>query len=340
MPANKYALLRYQIIDKMIGNKYNPFPTKEDLRNACEEQLYGEDSGRISDSTIEKDLWAMRNESLLGYNAPIRYSKLEKGYYYDPKNFTISKISLNDEEIEAIKLAVNTLDQFKEIDVFKDFQFAINKIADRINLTEDINDSSIRKFMEFDRVPQVDGTEHLSGLLEAIKKRRSITVTYKKFKDDAVERVYQLDPYLLKEFRHRWYLIAYDAEKEYFKTFGVGRIIAVEQTKTRYKINSYFDADRFFKNCYGITTIKDDDPNEIKLSVTPDQARYILSMPMHHSQKVVKRNDKEVVISIFVRVTWELIMDILAMGSNVKVISPAGVKNTVKKILKDSLNNY
>ena len=78
MPSNKYALFRYRIIDKLISNKYKPYPSKEDLRNACEDELYGIGSERIFDSTIEKDLWAMRNESLLGYNAPIKYSKLEK----------------------------------------------------------------------------------------------------------------------------------------------------------------------------------------------------------------------------------------------------------------------
>ena len=61
MPANKYALLRYRIIDRCISNSLNPFPTKEDLRSACEEALYGSDGENISISTIEKDIWAMDN---------------------------------------------------------------------------------------------------------------------------------------------------------------------------------------------------------------------------------------------------------------------------------------
>lgn len=339
MPVNKYALLRYQIIDKMIRNKYHPYPSKEDLRRACEDELYGEGSDRISDSTIEKDLWALRNESLLGYDAPIKYSKLEKGYYYEDPNYSISKISLNEDEIEAIKLAVNTLDQFKEIDLFKDFQFAINKIADRINLTDDITDKSISKFIEFDQVPEVKGSSYLADLFLAIKKRKRIKLTYKKFKDDAVERVYDLDPYLLKEYNHRWYLIAFDTKKEYFKTYGLDRIEGMALTPQRYKINPYFDADKFFKNCYGITTFEEE-PQEIKLSFTSLQARYILSKPMHHSQKVIKETNSEVVVSIYVRYTWELVMDILAMGSNVKVLGPPSLKKKIKSILKESLEFY
>ena len=79
MPANKYALLRYRIIDRCLTNKAKPFPSKEDLRQECEDVLYGSDGINISTSTIEKDMWAMRNESELGYYAPIEYHKTHKG---------------------------------------------------------------------------------------------------------------------------------------------------------------------------------------------------------------------------------------------------------------------
>ena len=48
MPANKYALLRYRIIDRCLTNPGKPFPTKEDLRQACEDALYGSDMPNAS----------------------------------------------------------------------------------------------------------------------------------------------------------------------------------------------------------------------------------------------------------------------------------------------------
>ncbi len=339
MPSNKYALLRYRIIDKLISSKYRPYPSKEDLRNACEDELFGLDSGRISDSTIEKDLYAMRYENLLGYHAPIKYAKIEKGYYYADPDFSISKISLSEQDEEAIKLAVNTLDQFKGIKVFKDFQFAIEKIADRINLSEKLEDASIDKYMEFDQIPVVKGSKYLPKLLGAIKKKKKVQLVYKKFEEGAAEKTYQINPYLLKEFRHRWYLIGYDCGENYFKTYALDRIIALSLTKDNFKLDAYFDSDKFFKNCYGITTF-DEDPVEVKLSLTPFQAKYVLSMPMHHSQKIITETKDEIVISIYVRLTWELLTDILGMGTNVKVLAPVKLKNKVKKILQESLKNY
>ena len=78
MPHIKNALIRYRIIDRCLKNKYKPFPTKQDLRQACEDALFGSTVGEhICDSTIEKDMFAMKME----HDAPIKYSKREKGYY-------------------------------------------------------------------------------------------------------------------------------------------------------------------------------------------------------------------------------------------------------------------
>ena len=109
MPANKYALLRYRIIDRCLTNPGKPFPTKEELRQACEEALYGSDGVHISISTVEKDLWAMRNEADLGYYAPIEYHRDERGYHYTEEGYSINDVQLNDDDLDAIRFATNTL---------------------------------------------------------------------------------------------------------------------------------------------------------------------------------------------------------------------------------------
>ena len=78
MPHIKNALIRYRIIDRMLRNKYKSYPSKEALRTACEEALFGsEDGAHICASTIEKDLFNMKME----HDAPIRYSKKDGGYF-------------------------------------------------------------------------------------------------------------------------------------------------------------------------------------------------------------------------------------------------------------------
>ena len=106
MPIIKNALLRYRIIDRALRNSFQPFPAKEDFRRACEEEMYGSSHGQhICDSTIEKDLFAMRME----HDAPIKYSKIEKGYYYTNDEFSLDENPLSENDVEAIKIATNIL---------------------------------------------------------------------------------------------------------------------------------------------------------------------------------------------------------------------------------------
>jgi hypothetical protein len=108
MPHIKNALIRYRIIDRMIRNPYKPYPSKGDLREACEESLFGSTYGEhICDSTIEKDLFAMRME----HDAPIKYSRKHEGYFYEDPEYTINDIPLSEDELDSIRFAVQTLQQ-------------------------------------------------------------------------------------------------------------------------------------------------------------------------------------------------------------------------------------
>ncbi|MFT4681875.1 MAG: putative DNA-binding transcriptional regulator YafY, partial [Flavobacteriales bacterium] len=209
MPANKYALLRYRIIDDCLTNKRKRFPTKEDIQYACEQALYGSSGERVSISTIEKDLWAMKNEGDLGFYAPIVYSKLEKGYHYEDEDYTIKEISLSHEEKDAIRFAANTLFQFKDLSIFDQFGSAIQKIFDRLNISPEMQDEAIERYVQFESTPVAKGSELLPIILQSIKDARSIRFTYHSFQDDSTtDRKFH--PYLLKEYRNRWYVIGKD----------------------------------------------------------------------------------------------------------------------------------
>ena len=170
MPANKYALLRYRIIDKCLSNTARPFPSKSDLREACEEALYGSIGEHISASTIEKDLWAMRNESELGYYAPIAYSKANTGYFYDEEDYSIQNISLSDHDLNAIKLAAHTLNQFREIEIFADYNSAIDKIMNRLAVHPDHGENE-RITIQFESSPGTAGQQYLNTLISSIDQK-------------------------------------------------------------------------------------------------------------------------------------------------------------------------
>jgi len=335
MPANKYALLRYRIIDSCLTNEGVPFPNKEYLRQKCEDALYGSQGIHISESTIEKDIWAMRNESQLGYYAPIAFDRASRGYYYTEEEYSINQISLNEYDLDAIKSATQVLQQFKGIPLFQQYESAINKIINRVQISANPQDDSIDKYMQFESLPASKGDEYLSPILEAIKFRNIVEVEYRKFQDDKT-KTYQLSPYLLKEYKNRWYVIAFEPLRESYLTFALERIQDVNVLEEHFVRDDKFDSDKFFKYSIGITQVSDA-PKDVVLSFSPLQGKYVLSQPLHHSQKTVLKDDKEIRVKLKVYETYELIQQILSYGKDVSVIKPITLKNRIVTILKESL---
>lgn len=338
MPANKYALLRYRVIDRCLKNKGKPYPTREDLRQACEEALYGAGGEAISLSTIDKDIWAMKNESELGYYAPIAHSRQHGGYYYEDENYSINELSLGDDDLQAIRFAAATLDQFRDMPIFRQYENAIEKIINRVNISPNPDDAALDKFVQFEKSTVSKGNEHLGPLLEAIQDRKSIRINYRKFTDDQLKE-YELHPYLLKEYHNRWYLVAMDNASKSIRTFGLERIDSMERAERKFTIDKSFDPDIFFKHSIGITE-KQVKPSLVELSFTPVIGKFLITQPIHPSQEVIKQTKEEIRIRLEVLLTPELYTFIMGYGDQVTVLKPATLRKEIHEKLSKATKNY
>lgn len=338
MPANKYALLRYRIIDKCIRNKYKPYPTKENLRQACEDFLYNSFRERVSTSTIDKDLYAMRNEEGLGYLAPIAHSRIHKGYYYTDPNYSIDQLPLNEEDIDAVRFAALTLSQFKQTALFEQFNSAIDKLLDRMELDHTLSDTAVDQYVLFEQTPNTRGAEHLSTILPAIINKQLIQISYQGFQTQEAQ-LRTIEPYLLKQYEGRWYLISYEPQKESFKTFGLDRINTITPTDDQFNDTRSFSVDHFFKYAIGIST-GNYTPEKVRIWFSKFAASYLKTKPLHHSQIVLEEDEKGITIECCIYLTPEFTRLLLAWGSHVRIISPQHFKESVKAELKKTIENY
>lgn len=340
MPANKYALLRYRIIDRCLTNTSHPYPNKEVLRQACEDALYGSFGEHISESTIEKDLWAMRNESELGYYAPIAYHRTEKGYYYEDPEYSINNISLNQDDIDALTLATSTLYQFRNTPLFKQYEHAIEKIVARISIKSDANDHSADAYIQFEEAPEVKGIEYLGPVLQAIQHHTNVSFNYEKFIVGAEKELEtrSCNPYLLKEYRNRWYLIGWDLERRGFRTYGLDRISELSISQNNFEPDPSFDPARFFIHSIGITEI-DSTPSDVVFLCSPLLARYLDTQPLHHSQKITKVAN-QVHIQLRVLITYELLSILRSYGKDIEVLQPESLRSRMREDLKATFEQY
>lgn len=192
--------------------------------------------------------------------------------------------------------------------------------------------------IEFER-RRPSGSEHLSGIVHAIREGFTISFSYHKFYENFAEQR-KIIPMVLKEAKNRWCILGQDLEKNAMRVFGLDRITDLEIGKKYPKNRESLNTENLFKDCFGIILpSKDQKVEEIILSYTPFQARYIKSLPLHSSQEIIAESPNEVKVRLNMYVTYDFVMELLSVGGEVKVISPRSLKDQVKKELKRALEN-
>lgn len=294
----------------MIINKLRtrPFSSFDELRTHVENQvefLQVQDddlSVGFSKRTFQRDIREIR--SLFGID--IEYSKAQKGYF----------ISQNEMENSGFQRMIEVFDMFNSL-----------------NLAQDL-----KPFVHLEkRRPQ--GMENLYGLLHAIKHKVQVRFSYFKYLEEE-RNVRKVEPYALKEFKNRWYVIAKDVNDEGMKSFALDRLADLEITKMSFVPPRDLDIDAYYRYSFGIVGPNDQEPEEIILSFDPHQGKYIKSLPLHHSQQVILDSNRELQVRLKLRITFDLVMELLSFADNMKVIKPQSLIEEIKQAHQRAVDLY
>lgn len=329
MPVNKNALLRYRIIDSCLTNPMKKYPAMEFIIEKIEEQL----GDSISASMFNKDISQMKNT----YNAPIKFNRFHKGYYYTEDNFSIKEFPLTHDEIDALDYSTALLHQLKGTKIFHHFENAINKVIEGYRISAILGKSE-NQILQVEEPVRPETSSWLEIILKSIVEKNVLKIAYQAFGKE--EKVHMISAYLLKEYRNRWYVIGYSDRVKNVLVLALDRIHKIDPGKSDYVNMPGFNSKDFFNYSLGITQIHDAVPEKIILSFSPFQAHYILSQPMHHSQKILIANDTEIQVELEVYVTAELKMTILSYGPGVKVLAPESLQKEIKETIEKMSEKY
>jgi len=335
MPANRNALIRYTTIDKCLRNKYRKW-TLEDLIEACSDALYeyeGIDKG-VSRRTVQMDIQTMRSEKL-GYNAPIIVMD-KKFYTYEDSEYSITQLPLSEQDLDKLTDAVEILKQFQGFSHFKEMTGLIQKLENKIHTEH----SQSRPVIHIDRNENLKGLEYLNGLYQAVLNKQVIKVEYQSFKAKRANRVY-FNPYLLKEFNNRWFLIGKMKKGDMIMNLALDRIHTFEvEEKIPFKDDPSFDPKLYYENVIGVTVNHGLMPRTIKLFINAENAPYVLTKPIHNSQQLLEQNSKGITISIKLTPNYELERLLLGFGPGLEVISPPSLRKRIGSLAKMSSEHY
>ncbi len=147
-------------------------------------------------------------------------------------------------------------------------------------------------------------------------------------------------PHALRQAMGLWYLVAVDTKDLRLKTFGLDRIDDLDISKTSFTEKYDYDISGIFRNALGVFHDSSQQTQKVVLTVEREQACYLQSYPIHHSQVIVKKQDDEAIVEFYVQITEDLVMEIMKMGAKVQVLRPAGLRKRIMKEIRELREQY
>ncbi|MBD5194801.1 MAG: WYL domain-containing protein [Bacteroidales bacterium] len=188
-----------------------------------------------------------------------------------------------------------------------------------------------------DEIPS--GRDHLTTILEAMKDNHIVTITYRPFKKSQ-GYTFPIEPYCVKLFENRWYMLAHNIRYDDIRLYGLDRIENVEVTSDTFKLPKDFNAEDYFSTAYGIVVGTGEKPEKIIIRANENHKHYLKSLPLHHSQRLIEDVGEYADFELFLAPTYDFVMKLLQVGSMVEVIEPVHLRRTMKGWISDMYELY
>jgi len=335
MPVNRNALIRYRTIDNCLQNRHRKW-TLDDLIEACSDALYefeGIDKG-VSRRSVQADIEMMRSNKL-GYEAPIIV--VDKKYYtYRDKNYSITNSPLSQQDMQVLSEVSALLKQFKGFNDAGDLNEMVSKLEDKIYSQKTRSNPVI----DFEKNNNLKGLEWIEVIRKFIVDKKTMCVTYQSFKA-RLPGTFCFSGYLLKEYRNRWFVLGISHQRNNpLLTLALDRIHTITAGEESYIENTDIDFSTYYSDTIGVTKNINQRDVEVVFWIDAAHAPYVITKPVHHTQKLLREDSSGKVFSIKVILNFELERELLGFGSKIRVLGPRVLVKQIKAQLKKTLENY
>lgn len=294
------TIKRYTLLIEKISA--GSYPSFNDLKDFLDDHGFS-----ISPRTLQRQIEQIRNE----FGIEILYDRGRNGYYIDREN------SIN-------------LDSFIK---FLEIVGTGEILADSLREGKEILD-----FISFESEGSLKGIENLRTLVLAVKNKRKVSFVHENYMKGTKKQM-TVCPYHLKEYQSRWYIFGSLDGTKTFRTFGVDRITELKTLPEKFKFDAKVNPLKFFDEVIGLM-YSGSKVEDVEIWLNPQQAKYIKSLPLHHTQKIISDNKDGTVISLSIRLNYELLQKILTLGPNAKVLKPAELIEDLQDMLEEMLYLY
>ena len=197
--------------------------------------------------------------------------------------------------------------------------------------------SSLQDRIVLENIPM--GKQYLQPIINAMKQDHKLLMTYHKFGQQESYTI-TIEPYAIKVFKQRWYLVAMNPKRETPSIYALDRIEHLVETEETFQFPTDFDTEAFFRDCYGVLSGTGDKAQHIVIRAFAPYMNYLRTLPLHHSQKEVQSTPEYADFEFYLRPTFDFRQELLAQGHDVEVLHPATFREEMKAMLEKMLSRY
>lgn len=200
------------------------------------------------------------------------------------------------------------------------------------------NSQSIKDRILLEYIPS--GQEYLHPIISAMKENHVLNITYHSYWKD-VESNFDVQPYCVKLFRQRWYMVA---KSTYYdegpRIYSLDRIRELNTKDETFVMPKDWNAEDYFNGCFGIIADQSVEKQMVKLKATAIQAKYIRDLKIHESQKEIERNEEYSIFTFNIRPQFDFQQEILKNGEEVEVLEPQWLREEIAGKIKRMSDSY
>lgn len=195
---------------------------------------------------------------------------------------------------------------------------------------------SLNERILLENVPS--GGEKLKMLIKSMKESKKISITYRRYGGHAT-RTFDLEPYCLKLFGQRWYLLGRFADRG-MATFSIDRMLEISISNEKFKIDEDFDAASYFSDCFGVMLDENSKPEKVLIRAYGYEPYYLRDLPLHHSQREIQSTEEYCDFELRLKITSDFKSKLLSRGEWIKIIEPKALADEIIEWHQKAIGRY
>ncbi len=340
MAKNKNALVRYRALDKCFSSKIKRY-YMTDLIEACRnalEQVNGNEGPKGAEGVQRRQIYKDIADMEMMYGVIIEsHRDGHRVYFRYAGSKTMADSGPSQEEIDLLMNAVAVVQRFDGIP-HCDWLDDLNK---KFYTTSRLG-NDIQKVVSFQHNPYLAGMDKwYRPIFEAIMSQKVIEITYHPFGKEA--RTVVVNPYYLKQYNNRWFLIARQKGYDRLSNYAIDRIQGMQETGRTYEaLPEGFDFNEWFSDVVGVSVSKDKPVEDVVIHANDRSWHYIATKPIHESQYILedRQTDGRWEIHLKVQDNYELRSVLRSYGNEIEVMAPESLRREMKEEAEEILKMY